>query len=263
MKKITPGAALMLLAACALLAVAATAGTGLSQNTNSGKSEGGTSANANARANANRGSAKMSSDTKFAMEAAMGGMAEVEMGRVAAQKGASDEVRQFGQRMVDDHSKANQDLMQVASAKGLTLPTALDAKHQADVQKLSALSGDKFDKEYVGMMVKDHKEDVAEFQKESTGGADADIKSFAARTLPVIQDHLQMIQRIHDKMALRKSGNLKTTGNDNAGMSSNMNSNAAGNMNSNAGGNMNSNRGKSNKNKNSNTGSNANSNSNM
>ncbi|HEX3560937.1 MAG TPA: DUF4142 domain-containing protein [Pyrinomonadaceae bacterium] len=252
MKKITPGAALMLLAACALLAVAATAGTGLIQNTNSGKSEGGTSANANARANANRGSAKTTSDTKFAMEAAMGGMAEVELGRVAAQKGASDEVRQFGQRMVDDHSKANQDLMQVASAKGLTLPTALDAKHQADVQKLSALSGDKFDKEYVGMMVKDHKEDVADFQKESTGGADADLKSFASRTLPVIQDHLQMIQRIHDKMALRKSGNLKTMANDNAGMSSNMNSNA--------GGNMNSNRGKSNKNKNSNTGSNSNSN---
>jgi len=265
MKKITLGAALMLLAACALLAAAATAGTGGIQNTNSGKTEGGTSANANAKANANanatRGSAKMSSDTKFAMEAAMGGMAEVEMGRVAAQKGASDEVRQFGQRMVDDHSKANQDLMQVASAKGLSLPTALDAKHQADVQKLSALSGDKFDKEYVGMMIKDHKEDVAAFQKESAGGADADIKSFAARTLPVVQDHLQMIQRIHDKMALRKSGNLKTTTNANAGagMGANMNSN----MNSNAGGNANSNRGKSNKNKNSNTGSNANSNSNM
>ncbi|PYS76913.1 MAG: hypothetical protein DMF66_12130 [Acidobacteria bacterium] len=97
MKKITLGAALMLLAACALLAAAATAGTGGIQNTNSGKTEGGTSANANAKANANanatRGSAKMSSDTKFAMEAAMGGMAEVEMGRVAAQKGASDEVR--------------------------------------------------------------------------------------------------------------------------------------------------------------------------
>jgi putative membrane protein len=265
MKKITLGAALMLLAACALLAVAATAGTGGSQNTNSGKSETGTSANANAKAsvkasakaNANHASAKMSSDTKFAMAAAMGGMAEVEMGRVAAQKGASDEVRQFGQHMVDDHSKANQDLMQVASAKGLSLPVALDAKHQSDVQKLSALSGDKFDKEYVEMMVKDHKEDVSEFQKESAGGADADIKSFASRTLPTLQEHLQMIQRIHDKMMLRKSGNLKTTTNANAGagMSSNMNSNA--------GGNMNSNRGKSNKNKNSNTGSNANSNSNM
>jgi putative membrane protein len=266
MKKITLGAALMLLAACALLAAAATAGAGGGQNTNSGKTEGGTSANANAKANANvkananRGTASMSSDTKFATAAALGGMLEVELGRVAAQKGASDEVRQFGQHMVDDHSKANQDLTQVASAKGLSLPAALDARHQAEVQKLSALSGDKFDQEYVSMMIKDHRKDTAEFQKESTGGADADIKSFAARTLPVVRDHLQMIQRIHDKMALRKSGNLKTITNVNAGagMGANMNSD----MNSNAGGGANSNRGKSNKNKNSNTGSNSN-NSNM
>src|SRR5919197_1196580 len=154
MKKIIPGAALMLLAACALLAAAANAGTG-GQNTNSGKSETGTSVNANAKsgaqANANRGAAKMSADEKFAAEAAIGGMAEVELGRLAAQKGASDEVRQFGQRMVDDHSKAGDDLKKVASAKGLALPAALEAKPQAAVQKLSALSGDKFDKEYVSM----------------------------------------------------------------------------------------------------------------
>src|SRR5438270_7500670 len=244
MKKITLGAALVLLAACALLAAAAKGVAGGGQNTNSGKSETGTSANANA--NASRGSAKMSADTKFAAGAAVGGMEEVELGRLAAQKGASDEVRQFGQRMVDDHSKANQDLTAVASAKGLALPAALDAKHQGEVQKLSALSGDKFDQEYVGMMVKDHKKDVAEFQKESTGGADADIKAFAARTLPVIQEHLQMIQRIHDKMALRKSGNL--TNANAGGTGSNMNSNS------------NSNKGKGNKNKNSNANSNTNSN---
>jgi hypothetical protein len=166
-------------------------------------------------------------------------------------------VRQFGQHMVDDHSKANQDLTQVASAKGLTLPSALDAKHQADVQKLSALSGDKFDREYVSMMVKDHKKDVAEFQKESTGGADADIKSFAARTLPVIQEHLQMIQRIQDKMMLRKSGNLKTV---RVNRDANAGADMGANMNANAGGNANSNRRKGNKNSNSNTGANSNSN---
>jgi putative membrane protein len=264
MKKITLGAALMLLAACALLAVAATAPPSVVQNTNSGKSETGTSANANvkananAKANANRGSAAMSADEKFAMAAAMGGLEEVELGRIAAQKGASDEVRQFGQRMVDDHSKANQDLMQVASAKGWTLPTALDAKHQAEVQKLSALSGDKFDKEYVDMMLKDHKKDVPEFQKESAGGADADIKSFAARTTPTLQEHLQMIQRIHDKMTLRQSGNLKTMNSNSAGAA---NTNSGGNMNSNASNsNSNSKKSKGNKNSNSNTGSNSNSN---
>jgi putative membrane protein len=220
------GAALMLAAACTAFAVAAAgmrpAGT---QNANSGSAQ-----NDNGAANANRGAGRMSSDMKFATEAAMGGMAEVEMGRLAAQKGASDEVRQFGRRMVDDHTKANEDLMRVASGKGMTLPAALDAKHQAEMQKMSALSGEAFDRAYVKSMVKDHKKDVGEFRKESARGADSDIKSFATRTLPTLQEHLQMIQRIDAKMKLRKSGNL-TNGNSNA--NSNMGSNANGNSNSN------------------------------
>jgi putative membrane protein len=236
MSKNTISGALLMLAACAMFAVVVAAGAGLGQNTNSGKSEGNMNANKG-------GSAKMSSDQKFATEAAIGGMEEVQLGQLAAQKGASDEVRQFGQRMVDDHSKANQDLTQVASGKGWTLPTALDAKAQGDVQKLTALSGDKFDKEYVDLMLKDHKKDVGEFQKESTSGTDPDIKSFASRTLPTLQEHLQMIQRIHDKRALRKSGNLT-------------NSNGAGSGMSNTNGNANGGKGKKNKNSNSNGNSN-------
>jgi putative membrane protein len=210
------GAALMLTAAFMVLAVAATEMRTATQNSNSGAPQ-----NSNGDAHAGHSTSGMSADMKFVMEAAMGGMEEVEMGRLAAEKGASDEVRQFGQRMVDDHSKANQELMQIASSKSMTLPTALDAKHQADMQKMSALSGEAFDKAYVKMMVKDHKKDVGEFQKESTRGADADIKGFAARTLPTLQEHLQMIQRIDDKMKLRKSGNLKNT-NSNGNSNSNM-----------------------------------------
>lgn len=191
------GAALVLATACTALALAATEVRTGAQNSNGDM-------------HAGHGTAGMSADAKFAMAAAMGGMEEVEMGRLAAEKGASDEVRQFGQRMVDDHSKANQELMQIASSKGMTLPTALDPKHQADMQKISALSGEAFDKAYVKMMVKDHKKDVGEFQKESTRGADPEIKAFATSTLPTLQEHLQMIQRIDDKMKLRKSGNLKT-----------------------------------------------------
>jgi putative membrane protein len=198
------GAALMVVAACMALALAAAEIRSGTQNANSGSMQ-----NDNGGMHAGHNMAGMSKDMKFAMEAAMGGMAEVEMGRVAARKGASDEVRQFGQKMVDDHSKANDDLMHVASGKGMALPTALDAKHQAEMQKMSALSGEAFDRAYVKMMVKDHKKDVAEFQMESMRGADADIKSFATRTLPTLQEHLQMIQRIDDKMKLRKSGNLK------------------------------------------------------
>lgn len=211
MSKNTLSGALLVLAACVTFAVVVAAGAGGSQNANSGATT--------ANANGGRGSMRMSNDQKFVTMAALGGMEEVELGRLAAGKGASDEVRQFGQRMVDDHSKAGDDLKQVASGKGWTLPTSLAAKHQSDVQKLSALSGEKFDREYVNMMLKDHKKDVAEFQKESTRGTDADIKSFATRTLPTLQEHLQMIQRIHDKMALRKSGNLKST---NANSNSNM-----------------------------------------
>ncbi len=206
MSKNSFSGAVLVLGMCVMLALVVTAGASGTQNSNSSTAE-----NANASGHSGHGSGKMMADHKFVMAAAMGGMAEVELGRLAAQKGASDEVRQFGQRMVDDHSKANEELMRVASSKGMTPPTTLDAKHQAAMQKLSALSGEKFDKEYVKMMVGDHKKDVGEFQKEAGRGADADIKAFASSTLPTLQEHLQMIQRINDKMMLRKSGNLKST----------------------------------------------------
>jgi putative membrane protein len=215
MSKNTFSGAILFLGACALLALTVFAGTpGASgaQNSNSG-----TAGNSNMGGHAGHNMGNMSADHKFAMMAAMGGMAEVEMGRLAAQKGASDEVRQFGQRMVDDHTKANEELMRIASSKGMTLPTAVDPKHQAEMQKMSALSGEAFDRAYVKMMVKDHKKDVAEFQKEASRGADPDLKTFASTTLPTLKEHLQMIQRIDQKMALRKSGNLKST-NSNSNM---------------------------------------------
>jgi putative membrane protein len=216
---------LLMFAACAVLAVAVGASAGGTQNTNSN-----TMGGMNSNTHASHGAMHMTMDAKFASEAAMGGMMEVELGRIAAQKGASEDVRQFGQKMVDDHSKANEDLMHVASSKSMTLPTGMSPKMQSEMQKLSAMSGEKFDKEYVKMMVKDHKEDVADFQKEASSGMDSDIKSFAARTLPTLQEHLQMIQRINDKMMLRKSGNLKTMNSNSGGKGSNKNSNMNSNM---------------------------------
>jgi putative membrane protein len=190
LSKSTFSAAVLIFGMCALLAFVFAAGSGMAQNSNS--------------------NSKMSADQKFALEAAMGGMLEVELGRVAVEKGASDEVRQFGRRMVDDHSKANEELMRVANGKGMSLPNAIDPKHRSEMQKLSALSGEKFDKEYVKLMLKDHKQAVAAFEKEANGGMDADLKALAASTLPTLRAHLQMIQRISDKMVLRKSGHLKT-----------------------------------------------------
>jgi len=176
------------------------------------------------------GMANMNShDRDFIMDAAMGGMMEVELGRWAAQKGTSDAVKQFGQRMVDDHSKANTALATLATSKGITLPTTLDEKHQREVAKISRLSGAQFDRAYVKMMLSDHKKDVSEFEKQSTKGADADLKAFATQTLPTLQEHLQMITALNGSQG----------GNSNSGSSENSNSNRSTNRNSNGNGNSN------------------------
>lgn len=148
-----------------------------------------------------KGASKGVSDKTFMMKAAQGGMAEVQLGQMASQKGASNAVKEFGQRMVTDHSKANDQLMQVAAQKGVTLPKNIDAKHRALAARLSHLSGAAFDRAYVTAMVKDHKEDVAEFKKESMRGKDQDVKGFAAQTLPVITDHLHMAQQMKQGMS--------------------------------------------------------------
>jgi len=156
-----------------------------------------------------------SKDRDFIMDAAMGGLEEVELGRVAAQKGTSEAVKQFGQRMVDDHSKANSELMSLASSKGITLPTTLDEKHQKDVTKLSAMSGAEFDRAYSKMMLSDHNKDVSEFEKQSTKGTDPDLKAFAAKTLPTLQEHLQLAKALPDNQRTNSNRNSNRNSNSN------------------------------------------------
>ena len=134
------------------------------------------------------------SDKTFVTKAAVGGMAEVELGKLAQQKAASDQVKQFGSHMVDDHTKVNDELKQIAGAKNVALPTSLDAKHQAAMAKLQKLSGASFDRAYMAEMQKDHKETIALFERESRSGKDADLKGFATKTLPNLKDHLKMVQ---------------------------------------------------------------------
>ncbi len=200
----------------------ANANANMSQNRNANKSSNRNSGNNNA-AGTQAGMGTLNShDHDFIMDAAMGGLMEVELGRVAAQKGTSDAVKQFGQRMVDDHSKANEELMTLASSKGITLPTTLDDKHQKQLTKMSAMSGAEFDRAYSKNMLSDHKKDVSEFEKESTRATDPDLKAFAAKTLPTLQQHLQLAQAL--------PGN-EGSGNSNSNRNSNRNSN--GNSNSN------------------------------
>jgi putative membrane protein len=132
------------------------------------------------------------SDTKFMKEAAMGGMLEVELGRLAVQNAASDQVKQFGQRMVDDHGKANDELKSLAQAEGVSLPTELDAKHAREVQKFQKLTGAQFDREYMKMMVEDHHKDIKAFEHEAKRGDDPEVKAFADKTLPTLKEHLSM-----------------------------------------------------------------------
>jgi putative membrane protein len=135
-----------------------------------------------------------SGDKKFVEKAAEGGMAEVQLGQLAAQRAQSDQVKQFAQRMVSDHTAANDKLKQVASQKGIALPTDLDSSSRREYDKLQKLSGSKFDREYMSHMVSDHKKDVKEFQSEAKSAKDADIKSFASTTLPTLEEHLKLAQ---------------------------------------------------------------------
>jgi len=198
--------------------------------------------NSNASGEQTSMAAMSSKDRDFIMDTAMSGLTEVELGRWAAQKGSSDAVKQFGQRMVDDHSKANSELMQLASTKGVTLPTALDEKHQKDVAKLTKLSGADFDKAFSKMMLDDHEKAVKEFEKESTGGGDADLKAFATTTLPTLREHLELARTLPGN----EGRGLKNTNSNSGMMNSNSNSNRNSNRNSNSNRNRNSNSNNSN-----------------
>jgi putative membrane protein len=140
------------------------------------------------------------SDKEFVSKAGMGGLAEVAMGNLGLQKATNAGVKAFAQRMVNDHSKANEELKQLATTKGLALPTELDGDPKAAMDHLNSLSGAEFDKAYMQHMVADHEKDVSEFQNASTGAQDADIKAWAAKTLPTLQDHLKQAQETSGKL---------------------------------------------------------------
>ncbi len=140
-----------------------------------------------------------SADQQFLKKAAQGGQAEVQLGELAQQKSQDSKVKDFGKRMVDDHSKANEKLQSLAGSKGITLPTSIDAKDKAEKDRLSKLSGEQFDKAYMDYMVKDHTKDVSEFKKESQSAHDPDVKNFASTTLPTLESHLQEAKSIAPK----------------------------------------------------------------
>jgi putative membrane protein len=148
-------------------------------------------------------------DQTFVVKAAEGGMAEVELGKLAQEKASSDQVKQFGQKMADDHGKANDELKTLAQSKNITLPADLNAKDKALRDRLSKLTGAAFDRAYMQAMVKDHRGDVSEFRTESKSGRDADVKAWAAKTLPTLEGHLKLAQ--DDSKAVGTSGTMSKT----------------------------------------------------
>ena len=135
-------------------------------------------------------------DKMFLRKAAEGGIAEVKLGQLAAQKGSSDEVKAFGQKMVDDHTKMNSEMAEVADSLGVMLPKSMNKEDQAEYDKLSALAGNDFDMEYLSFMVKDHHNDLHEFRMEAASRADPTLRDEVVKAEGVIHDHTVMVDKL-------------------------------------------------------------------
>lgn len=140
------------------------------------------------------------STVDFMMEAANGGMMEVQLGEMAGRNAASQAVKDFGARMAADHSKANAELKAIADARNVKLPAVLEGKHREHVNDLGKKTGAEFDKAYMNMMVDDHNEDVDKFEKASNNLKDETVKAFAAKTLPILRQHLQAAKNVQQQV---------------------------------------------------------------
>ena len=148
----------------------------------------------------------------FLKKTAEHGMAEVELAKLARDKAMRDEVKQFADRMVADHTKANDEVTALAMSNGVKLPDGVDKKHAKEKDKLAKLSGPDFDREFMRRMVKDHKEAVEDFRKQAKAKHPNDVNAFAAKTLPTLEDHLRMAQVTYDITATGKRTGDRQTG---------------------------------------------------
>jgi putative membrane protein len=141
--------------------------------------------------------------TKFVNEAARGGKMEVKLGQLAEQNASSARVKQFGERMVKDHTRLNSELASMAKKIGLTVPSTLSSEQQTEYAKLAKLSGASFDTAYMNLMVKDHTSDLAAFRKEETTTQNRELKATVSKAMPVIEEHLEIAKSDSSKLAVR------------------------------------------------------------
>jgi len=186
-------------AALAILSVAA-GGVALSQN-GADQPQSGT-------ASEQSGSGITSSDRSFLKKAAQGGLAEVALGQVAQQQASDSQVKSFGNRMVQDHTQANDKLMTLAQSLNVTLPTTPSKSDEKEMDKLKAMNGDDFDSAYTKAMVKDHKKDIKEFEHAAKDAANPQVKAFAQDSLPMLKQHLALAEKLPEA----KSKSASNTG---------------------------------------------------
>jgi putative membrane protein len=166
-----------------------------------------------------------SSDRRFVDEAAQGGVAEVKLGELAQQKAQSPTVKQLASTIVSDHEAVNTQLQSLASTKGVKVPQQPSSAEQKEYDRLSKLSGSDFDRQYAEAMVKDHKKDIGEFGKVAKGKGDPDVKTFAAETLPKLQQHLQLAEQAAgqgSRTGMRTGGGSRSSTGTTAGSGSSM-----------------------------------------
>jgi putative membrane protein len=144
----------------------------------------------------NSDSSQSMKDKMFVRKVAEGGMAEVQFGQLAAEKGSSQDVKDLGQKMVTDHTALNSDMAPIAQSMGVAVPKKLNKQHQADYDKLNGLSGEEFDKAYITAMVKDHHKDLREFQDEATSTTDPALKAAAEKGVKMISEHTMVVDKI-------------------------------------------------------------------
>ena len=143
-------------------------------------------------------------DADFAVDAADGGMMEVELGRLAATKATSAEVKKFAQMMVDDHSKANDELKALAQQKNISLPASLSEEKQKKLTDFNEKKAEDFDKDYIDFMVEDHEDDIEEFEEQAKNGKDAELKTWASGKVATLRHHLEMAKSTQEILKNQK-----------------------------------------------------------
>ncbi len=147
-----------------------------------------------------RAGGQMEDDNEFVVKAASGGLMEVQLGEMAAKKATNSAVKEFGQMMANDHAKVNDELKSLAARKNITIPMVPGEDHMDHMNKMTEKKGTDFDKDYMNLMIDDHKDDVDAFEKAARDAKDPDVRAFASKYVPTLRTHLERARTVKDML---------------------------------------------------------------